>query len=84
MILSRLFLSSAVPIALCLVMYFVLGGSLLMWILTGWLLSAPFILFILVIEHSDRFKKWQADRNRSQTAPDRRPVTNKSTVFKKI
>ena len=84
MIISRLFCSLTISFGLCFAGYLVFGGSFLMWLLVGWLLSAPLVLLILLVEHSAHFKAWRADQSPRYAAPDRRPVTNKSTVFKKI
>jgi hypothetical protein len=64
----------------------VFGGSWLVWLLVGWLLSAPLFMIMLVVEHNTSFRILGNPRTRrpGQTAPDNRPVTNKSTVFKKI
>ncbi len=35
----------------CFLLYLVVGGSLIAWLILGWILSGPVLLAILLIEH---------------------------------
>lgn len=81
---SAVFISTLVG----LLAYLSVGGSLIGWLLIGWIMSAPLLLIILIITHrkttSSRTSSIMKPEWAPQMPPESRPEQNENTVFKKM
>lgn len=55
MIILKVFFSSSATIVLFLLMHLVWGGSLVLWLLAGWVASGPVVLAVFLL-HDDTMK----------------------------
>ncbi|MBO9409714.1 hypothetical protein J7399_19925 [Shimia sp. R9_1] len=81
MIILKVFFSSAATIGLCFLMHLFFGGSWVVWLIVGWVLSGPIVLLMFALHHSDTGdsitqtiqKKFAAWRSKSASTYDREP-----------